>query len=56
MKEVIELRDGFGYKDDFGVIVGDAPITMQYTEKIGADAFGDDAADAIRECIALMEK
>jgi methanogenic corrinoid protein MtbC1 len=55
MKEVIELRDGFGLKEDFAVIVGGAPITPEYSAQIGADAFGRDAIEAVSECIALMK-
>jgi len=56
MKEVIELRDGFGFKNDFAVIVGGAPITAEYTAVIGADAFGKDAVDAVAKCLALLDR
>ncbi len=55
MKECVELRDGFGHKDDFKVIVGGAPITAEYTAEIGADTFGDDAVDAVQKCLALLD-
>jgi trimethylamine corrinoid protein len=55
MKEVVELRDGFGLKDAFWVIVGGAPITPEYSAEIGADAFGRDALEAVEQCIALIE-
>lgn len=54
MKECIELRDGFGLKDQFAVIVGGAPITAEYTAQIGADAFGKSAVEAVQKCTALM--
>ena len=54
MKECIELRDGFGLKDMFDVIVGGAPITAEYTAQIGADAFGKSAVEAVEKCFALM--
>lgn len=56
MKECIELRDGFGFKNDFAVIVGGAPITAEYTAVIGADAFGKDAVDAVAKCLALLDR
>ena len=56
MKECVELRDGFGLKDDFSVIVGGAPITADYSAEIGADAFGDDAVDAVEKCLALLDR
>lgn len=56
MKECVELRDGFGHKDDFTVIVGGAPITAEYTAEIGADAFGKDAVEAVERCLALLDR
>ncbi|OGO20967.1 MAG: hypothetical protein A2Z14_14735 [Chloroflexi bacterium RBG_16_48_8] len=56
MKEVVEMVKGFGLKDKFAVIVGGAPITPQYSDEIGADAFGRDAIEAVEKCIDLMEK
>ena len=55
MKECVELRDGFGLKDNFSVIVGGAPITAEYTAEIGADSFGKDAVDAVAKCLALLD-
>jgi trimethylamine corrinoid protein len=54
MKEVVELRDGFGRTDDFMVIVGGAPITSEYSAQIGANAFGRDAVDGVARCLELM--
>jgi methylmalonyl-CoA mutase cobalamin-binding domain/chain len=56
MKEVIDLRDGFGHKEDFAVIVGGAPITAEYAAAIGADGFGKDAFGAVEECLALINR
>ena len=56
MKECVELRDGFGHKNDFAVIVGGAPITAEYTAEIGADAFGKDAVEAVEKCLALLDR
>jgi methanogenic corrinoid protein MtbC1 len=56
MKEVVERRLGFGLIEEFSVIVGGAPITKEYAENIGADAFGQDAIEAVTECLALIEK
>lgn len=56
MKEVVELRNGFGNKGDYAIIVGGAPITAQYAADIGADAFGKDAAEAVKVCLALMDR
>jgi 5-methyltetrahydrofolate--homocysteine methyltransferase len=56
MKETVELRDGFGMKGKVKVIVGGAPITPQYSQKIGADAFGRDAVEAVNRCMELLER
>jgi 5-methyltetrahydrofolate--homocysteine methyltransferase len=56
MKEVVELRDGFGLKNKFAVIVGGAPITREYSEGIGADSFGHDAVEAVQKCFLLMDR
>jgi methylmalonyl-CoA mutase cobalamin-binding domain/chain len=56
MKETVELRDGFGLKDQFKIIVGGAPITPEYSAQIGADGFGKDAAQSVAECMALMNR
>jgi 5-methyltetrahydrofolate--homocysteine methyltransferase len=56
MKECIELRDGFGLKDQLKVIVGGAPITAEYSRQIGADAFGRDAMEGVQNCIELMTR
>lgn len=56
MKEVIELRNGLASKDEFAIIVGGAPITADYAVGIGADAYGDDAAEAVRVCQELLTR
>lgn len=56
MKEVVELRDGFGLKNEFSIIVGGAPITREYSEGIGADAFGHDAVEAVQKCLLLLDR
>jgi trimethylamine corrinoid protein len=54
MKETVELRDGFGMKGKIKVIVGGAPITPEYSQQIGADAFGRDAVEGVQRCLELM--
>lgn len=56
MKEVIGFRDGFGHRDKFAIIVGGAPITLKYSQEIGADSYGEDAADGVSKCVELMKK
>jgi trimethylamine corrinoid protein len=54
MKECVELRDGYGLKGKIKVIVGGAPITPEYTQQIGADAFGRDAIEGVQRCLELV--
>ena len=37
------------------VIVGGAPISQSYADKIGADGYGKDAVEAVRVANKLME-
>jgi 5-methyltetrahydrofolate--homocysteine methyltransferase len=56
MKEVVDLRDGFGHKDKFAIIIGGAPITAEFATMIGADGFGKDAFEAVERCMALISR
>lgn len=48
MPEVIEALKKAGLRDDKAkVIVGGAPITQEYADKIGADGYAPDAASAV---------
>jgi methanogenic corrinoid protein MtbC1 len=40
----------------FRIMIGGGPVTAEYAAKVGADAYGEDAADAVRQALALMEK
>jgi methanogenic corrinoid protein MtbC1 len=35
-------------------IVGGAPVDAAFAEKIGADAYGDDAAEAVKQARRLI--
>jgi len=43
-----------GLKDRFKTMVGGAPITQRWAERIGADAFGEDANDAVEKALRLL--
>jgi trimethylamine corrinoid protein len=45
------LKDGL--KDRFKTMVGGAPVTQRWSERIGADAFGEDANDAVEKALRL---
>lgn len=49
-----ELR-ARGLRERFKTIVGGAPCTERWAEKIGADAYGEDASEAVTICIDLLQ-
>jgi corrinoid protein of di/trimethylamine methyltransferase len=50
--EVIEALTTQGVREKYKVIVGGAPVDQEWADKIGADAYGKDAAKAVE----LVEK
>jgi methanogenic corrinoid protein MtbC1 len=48
MKETIEALEEAGLRDQVRIMVGGAPVTEEYAEEIGADAYGYDAGAAVR--------
>ncbi|UCC13082.1 MAG: corrinoid protein [candidate division WOR-3 bacterium] len=47
MAEIIQELEQRRLRNAVKVIIGGAPVTAEYAEQIGADAFGGDAAEAI---------
>ena len=47
-REVIEALEGEGIRDKFKVIVGGAPVSREWAETIGADGYGENAAQAVQ--------
>jgi 5-methyltetrahydrofolate--homocysteine methyltransferase len=47
MKNVIEALEAKGLRDSLRIMVGGAPVTAAFAEKIGADGYGKDAAEAV---------
>lgn len=54
MADLIERLEGLGLRDQYKVIVGGAPVTPAHAERIGADAYGADAIEAVRMCQQLV--
>ena len=46
-REVIDDLVSMGLRDSFKVMIGGGPVTPQYAEEIGADAYGKDAIDGV---------
>jgi len=48
MQKVIEALQSEGLRDQVKVLVGGAPIDQKFAEQIGADGYGEDAAEAVQ--------
>ena len=53
-KTLIEELKKAGLRDRFKVMVGGAPVTQRWADRIGADAYGVDAADAAKKAMKLV--
>lgn len=54
MKNVVARLEGAGLRDKIKIMVGGAPITQEYCDSIGADAYSSDAASAAERALELM--
>jgi methylmalonyl-CoA mutase cobalamin-binding domain/chain len=48
MQEVIETLEKEDLRDSVKVMIGGAPVTQEFAEKIGADGYAKDAEEAIK--------
>lgn len=55
-KEVIEVMKQQGLRSSVKVMVGGAPATQAWADKIGADGYGENASEAVRKATALLVK
>ncbi len=53
-KDLIETLVEEGLRDDVKIMVGGAPISKEWAEQIGADAYASDAAEAVHEAKKLL--
>ena len=53
MAEVVKAADSAGVRPGVKIMVGGAPITQDFCEKIGADVYTSDAASAADAAVAL---
>ena len=54
MGMVISKLKESGLREKVKVIVGGAPVTQDFADEIGADAYGHDAADAVQKVARLL--
>ncbi|HEY3420282.1 MAG TPA: B12-binding domain-containing protein, partial [Methanomassiliicoccales archaeon] len=55
-KEVIEVLVEKGLRKNVKVMVGGAPATQSWAEKIGADGYGENASEAVKKAGELLKK
>lgn len=56
IQRTIRLLENKGLRDRFVVMVGGAPVTRKFAERIGADIYTSNAVEASRRAKALMEE
>ena len=56
MQEVIHLLKQNNLNSNIKTIIGGAPVSKEYAEKIGADAFAFDASNSVLVAKELMDK
>jgi 5-methyltetrahydrofolate--homocysteine methyltransferase len=54
MKTTIQAIQNAGLRSQVKIIIGGAPITQEFADKIGADGFAPDASQATRLAVELI--
>ncbi|MCJ7630025.1 MAG: cobalamin-dependent protein [Longimicrobiales bacterium] len=54
-KQLEEELKKAGLKGRFKTMVGGAPVTQRWAQRIGADAFAEDAIEAVKKAKALLD-
>jgi corrinoid protein of di/trimethylamine methyltransferase len=54
-KEIIEAMDSSGMRKETKVLIGGAPVTSDWVEKIKADGYSEDAIGAVNAAKLLMD-
>jgi len=54
MKDTVEAIHNGGYKGKVKIMVGGAPITQEFADQIGADAYTPDAGSAASKAVELV--
>ncbi|MEE8046584.1 MAG: corrinoid protein [Dehalococcoidia bacterium] len=59
MGRTIATFEDMGMRDEVRIMVGGAPVTQDFADEMGADAYGDNAVDAVdkaKELIVLLDE
>jgi corrinoid protein of di/trimethylamine methyltransferase len=54
MRDLIDALKAAGIRDKYKVMVGGGPVSVEWAKAIGADAYGKDAAEAVRIAKSLL--
>ena len=54
MADVIETLKKQGIRDKFKVVIGGGPVSQSFADKIGADGYSKDAANAVKLCQKIV--
>jgi 5-methyltetrahydrofolate--homocysteine methyltransferase len=54
MEATVKAIDTAGLRDRVKIVVGGAPVTQEYADKIGADGFAPDASSAVTVTESLL--
>jgi 5-methyltetrahydrofolate--homocysteine methyltransferase len=55
MKETIVALETAGLRDQVKIMIGGAPVTQEYADRIGADGYSEDAGAAVELAKALVQ-
>ena len=55
-KELEEILKEAGLRDKYKTIIGGAPVTQRWADRIGADAYAHDASDGVKKLKELLSK
>ena len=56
MKEIVEYADEKGVRDKVKIMIGGAPVNQEFCNKIGADFYTENAAEASTVALSICEK
>lgn len=54
-RDIIKALEEEGIRDKFKCMFGGAPVSQEWVDKIGADAYGDNAAEAVNKAKELLQ-
>lgn len=55
-RDIVNGLAEIGIRDQVKTMFGGAPVSQEWVDKIGADGYADNAADAVKVAIELMDK